>query len=66
MSLLQENSFPLHSSLYINQRLCGEPLVQKHTDNVTFQCYILSIAAGQYASIYDNDAHLMVASGMII
>ena len=27
---------------------------------------IQGIAAGQYASIYDNDAHLMVASGMIV
>ena len=27
---------------------------------------IQGIAAGQYASIYDNDAHLLVASGMIV
>ncbi|MBR1798599.1 MAG: tRNA 2-thiouridine(34) synthase MnmA [Bacteroidales bacterium] len=27
---------------------------------------IQGIAAGQYATIYDNDAHLMVASGMIV
>ena len=27
---------------------------------------IQGIAAGQYATIYDNDAHLLVASGMII
>ena len=27
---------------------------------------IQGIAAGQYATIYDNDAHLVVASGMIV
>ena len=27
---------------------------------------IQGIAAGQYATIYDNDSHLVVASGMIV
>ncbi len=34
--------------------------------HLTSDTKIQGIAAGQYASIYDNDAHLMVASGMII
>ncbi|MBQ7061932.1 MAG: tRNA 2-thiouridine(34) synthase MnmA [Bacteroidales bacterium] len=32
---------------------------------ITSQQRIQGIAAGQYASIYDSDAHLLVASGMI-
>ena len=28
--------------------------------------HIQGIAAGQYATIYDSDAHLVIASGMIV
>lgn len=44
---------------------------QGHLSRTAEGCHILSdkrvqgIAAGQYATIYDNDAHLVVASGMI-
>ncbi len=33
---------------------------------ITSDTRIQGIAAGQYATIYDNDAHLVVASGMIL
>ena len=33
---------------------------------ITSDTRIQGIAAGQYATIYDNDAHLVVASGMIV
>ena len=45
---------------------------QGHLSRTTEGYHILSdkrvqgIAAGQYATIYDNDAHLVVASGMIL
>lgn len=45
---------------------------QGHLSKTADGCRIVSdtriqgIAAGQYATIYDNDAHLVVASGMIV
>ena len=52
-----------HTPEFHPGRLVQQPdgLVQIESEEL-----IQGIAAGQYATIYDNDAHLVVASGMII